>query len=248
MKLHLDRPIVFFDLETTGTDIQKDRIVQIALLKLLPSGREELFKSLVNPTIPIPAQATAIHHISTDDVAQERPFSAIAQEVLGFFAGADIAGFNSNRFDLPLLAEEMHRCGKVFPALDARLIDVQRIYHKKEERTLAAALKFYCGKSLEGAHDAEADVRATLEVFRGQLDRYDDIGTTVDQIVSFIGEPEFVDPARKLRRNEKGDIVYTFGKNNGKPVLADRGYAEWLLGGDFPETTKAVVRSLLKGS
>jgi DNA polymerase-3 subunit epsilon len=246
MKLQLTRPIVFFDLETTGTDISKDRIVQLALLKLHPSGAQEVFKTLVNPTIPIPPQATAIHKIRNEDVAHERPFAGIADRVLAFFEGADIGGFNSNRFDLPLLAEEMQRCDKVFPALDAKMIDVQRIYHKKEERTLAAAYKFYCGKSLEGAHDAEADVRATLEVFLGQLERYDDIGSSVEEIVRFIGEPEFVDIGRKLKRNERGEIVYAFGKNNGKPVASDRGYAEWLLGGDFPETTKAIVRAIIK--
>jgi DNA polymerase III subunit epsilon len=246
MKIQLDRPIVFFDLETTGKDVAKDRIVQFALLKLHPDGKEEVYKTLVNPTIPIPPEATAIHKIRNEDVAHERPFRQLADSVAAFFAGCDIGGFNSNRFDLPLLAEEMGRCGKAFPEGSVRLIDVQRIYHKKEERNLAAAYRFYCGKTLEGAHDAEADVRATLEVFLGQLERYDDIGSSVDDIVRFIGESELVDPARKLKRNERGEIVYNFGKNRDKPVTADRGYAEWMLGGDFPETTKAVVREILK--
>jgi DNA polymerase III subunit epsilon len=246
MKIQLDRPIVFFDLETTGKDVAKDRIVQFALLKFHPDGKDEVYTTLVNPTIPIPPEATAIHKIRNEDVAHERPFKDLADRVSAFFAGCDIGGFNSNRFDLPLLAEEMSRCGKPFPASDAKLLDVQRIYHKKEERNLAAAYRFYCGKTLEGAHDAEADVRATLEVFLGQLERYNDIGSSVDEIVRFIGDTDMVDVARKLKRNERGEIVYTFGKNRDKPVTADRGYADWVLGGDFPETTKAVIRDLLK--
>jgi len=246
MTLTLTRPIVFFDLETTGTDVAKDRIVQISALKLHPDGTEEVRTRLLNPGMPIPPGATAVHHIKDADVAEEPSFAELAKSIQEFFRGADVSGFNSNRFDLPLLVEEFIRCGLTFPDPETRFIDVQTIYHKKEERTLAAAYRFYCQKTLENAHDAEADVRATLEVFRRQLEHYDDIGRTVDEIHAFCESNTIVDFARKLTKNERGDIVYNFGKNRGKRVLDDPGYAEWMLGGDFPESTKAVLSRLLK--
>jgi DNA polymerase III subunit epsilon len=246
MKLTLQRPIVFFDLETTGVDIAKDRIVQIAALRLSPDGREEIRTRLINPGIPIPAAATAIHGITDATVAGEPRFADLARGIADFFGGADIAGFNSNRFDLPLLVEEFGRCAIAFPAEGTKLVDVQTIYHRKEERTLSAAYRFYCEGTLEHAHDAEADVRATLEVFRRQLDRYEDLGTTVDEIHAFCNSDAIVDFGRKLIRNERGEIIYAFGKNRGKPVMADPEYAEWMLRGDFPESTKTVLRALLK--
>jgi len=245
MKLNLTRPLVFFDLETTGTDIAKDRIVQIAVLKLHPDGGEDVKTRLINPGMPIPASATAVHHITNEAVADKPKFREIARGLAEFFRGADIAGFNSNRFDIPILVEEFARCSIPFPDEEAKLVDVQVIYHRKEERTLAAAYKFYCSKNLEGAHDAEADVRATLEVFRKQLERYDDIGTTLEELHRYSNSDAIVDYARKLMRNEKGEIVYAFGKNRGKRVLDDPGYAEWMLEGDFPESTKHVLRKLL---
>jgi DNA polymerase III subunit epsilon len=248
MKLTLTRPLVFFDLETTGTDIARDRIVQFALLKLHPSGKEEIWKSLVNPTIPIPPSASAIHHITNAEVAKEKTFVQLAADVVQFFDGADIAGFNSNRFDLPLLIEELARCGKSFPAPDTKMVDAQRIYHRKEERTLSAAYRFYCGKTLEGAHDAEADIRATKEVFLNQIERYDDIGTTVEEIQKFCGDAELVDPGRKLKKNDDGEIVYNFGKHRGKTVASEPDYAEWMLKSDFPDSTKAILRKILKKS
>ncbi|HTY60058.1 MAG TPA: 3'-5' exonuclease [Bacteroidota bacterium] len=245
MKLTLKRPLVFFDLETTGTDIARDRVVQIAVLKLHPDGGEEQKTRLINPGIPIPASATAVHHITNEAVAGEPVFRDIAKNLAEFFRGADIAGFNSNRFDIPILVEEFGRCSIQFPEADAKLVDVQVIYHRKEERTLAAAYKFYCSKNLEGAHDAGADVRATYEVFKKQLERYDDIGTTLEELHAYSNSDAIVDYARKLKRNESGEIVYAFGKNRGKPVLDDPGYAEWMLEGDFPESTKNVLRKLL---
>ncbi len=245
MKLSLKRPIVFFDLETTGTDIARDRIVQIAALKMHPDGKEELRTRLINPGIPIPPSATAIHHITNEMVAQEPRFRDIARGLADIFHGSDIGGFNSNRFDIPILVEEFGRCSIPFPEQDAKLVDVQVIYHRKEERTLAAAYKFYCSKNLEGAHDAGADVKATLEVFKQQLEKYDDIGTTLEELHRYSNSDAIVDYARKLMRNEKGEIVYAFGKNRGKPVLDDPGYAEWMLDGDFPESTKNVLRRLL---
>ena len=246
MKLTLKRPLVFFDLETTGTDVAKDRIVQISVLKVHPGGREEVRTRLINPGVPIPAAATAVHHIGDDRVAHEPKFAALARALAEFFHDADIAGFNSNRFDIPILVEEFGRCGIAFPDPGTKLIDVQVIYHRKEERTLAAAYKFYCSRSLEGAHDAEADVRATLEVFRQQLERYDDIGGTIDELHRYSNSDTIVDYARKLARNDKGEIVYAFGKNRGKPVLEDPGYAEWVIAGDFPESTKNILRRMLE--
>ncbi|MEW6511564.1 MAG: 3'-5' exonuclease [Bacteroidota bacterium] len=246
MKLTLTRPIVFFDLETTGRDFTRDRIVQIAALKVFPDGNEEMKTRLINPGIPIPPEATDVHHITDADVAGEPRFRDLAKGIHEFFQGADIGGFNSNRFDLPFLVEEFGRCGLEFPPPDAKLIDVQTIYHKKEERTLAAAYRYYCNKALESAHNAEADVRATLEVFRRQVEMYDDIGSTVEEIHAFCEGGLIVDYGRKLMKNQKGEIVYAFGKNRGKPVLDDPGYAEWMLGGDFPESTKSVLRRLLK--
>jgi len=248
MKLALKRPLVFFDLETTGTDIARDRIVQIAVLKVHPDGEEEMKTRLINPGMPIPPSATAIHHITNEAVAGHPKFMDIARALAEFFHGADIAGFNTNRFDIPILVEEFGRCSIPFPEQDAKLVDVQVIYHRKEERTLAAAYKFYCGKNLEGAHDAGADVRATLEVFKQQLEKYDDIGSTLEELHRYSNSDAIVDYARKLTRNEKGEIVYAFGKNRGKKVLDDPGYAEWMLEGDFPESTKSVLRRLLSGS
>jgi DNA polymerase-3 subunit epsilon len=246
MQLTLQRPIVFFDLETTGKDTGRDRIVQIAVMKIHPDGREEVKTRLINPGIPIPPAATAIHHITDADVAGEPPFRELARSMKEFFAGADIGGFNSNRFDLPILVEEFARSGIAFPDAETKLIDVQTIYHRKEERTLAAAYRYYCDKTLEDAHDAEADVRATVEVFRQQVERYGDIGHTVEEIHVFCQSDAIVDFGRKLARNDRGVIVYAFGKNRGRPVADDRSYAEWVLGGDFPESTKAVIRRILQ--
>jgi DNA polymerase III subunit epsilon len=247
MRLTLKRPLVFFDLETTGTDIARDRIVQIAVLKLHPDGEEEIRTRLINPGIPIPPSATAVHHITDEAVAEEPKFRDIAKGLSDLFRGADIGGFNSNRFDIPILVEEFGRCSIAFPEQHALLVDVQVIYHRKEERTLAAAYRFYCGKNLEDAHNAEADVKATLEVFTQQLEQYDDIGSTMEELHRYSNSDTIVDYGRKLMRNEKGEIVYAFGKNRGKRVLDDPGYAEWMLTGDFAESTKNVLRRLLAG-
>jgi DNA polymerase-3 subunit epsilon len=246
MRLTLLRPLAFFDLETTGVDIAKDRIVQISVLKLSPDGHEEGKTRLINPGMPIPAAATAIHGIADANVAGEPRFADLARGIEEFFAGADIAGFKSNRYDLPLLVEEFGRCGISFPAEGTKLVDVQAIYHRKEERTLSAAYRFYCDRTLEHAHDAETDVRATLEVFKSQLERYDDLGTSVEAIHNFCNSDAIVDFGRKLTRNAQGEVVYAFGKNKGRPVLADPEYAEWMLRGDFPESTKKILRNLLK--
>ncbi|HCV43127.1 MAG TPA: DNA polymerase III subunit epsilon [Bacteroidetes bacterium] len=245
MKLHLTRPLIFFDIETTGTDIVSDRIVQLAALKVLPDMSEEIETRLVNPQRPIPASSTSIHGITDADVAGAPAFAGIAAVLLQFFSGCDIAGFNSNRFDIPLLVEEFARCGILFPEQDCKLIDVQTIFHKNEERTLSAAYKFYCGNTLTDAHNAEADVRATLEVFKGQLERYNDLGTTVAEVHEFCNPEAVVDFARYLSKDKKGNVVYNFGKYKGNPVAQELDYARWMLRGEFPAATKLILRRLI---
>ncbi len=178
MKLNLKRPIVFFDLETTGVDASKDRIVEISMIKVMPDGTEDTRTRRINPGMPIPAEATAVHGITDADVADEPKFAQVAKSLEEFIRGCDFGGFNSNRFDLPLLVEEFMRAGLSVDLKRRKFIDVQNIFHKKEQRTLVAAYKFYCDKELEDAHSAEADTRATYEVLKAQLDRYDDLETT----------------------------------------------------------------------
>jgi DNA polymerase-3 subunit epsilon len=248
MKLQLTRPLAFFDLETTGTDIIHDRIIQIAALKLHPDGSEEVRTQLINPECPIPPDAIAIHGIADADVVGQSVFRNVALSLFQFFSGCDVAGFNSNRFDLPLLVEEFARCGIVFPEAGGKLIDVQTIFHKKEERTLSAAYKFYCNKTHIDAHDAEADVRATLEVFKSQIERYDDIGATVDEMHKFCNPHPVVDFARYLSMNESGEVAFNFGKHKGKPVSQELDYARWMLEAEFPEGTKMILRHIFEGT
>jgi DNA polymerase-3 subunit epsilon len=248
MTLRLTRPLVFFDLETTGKDFVTDRIVQISVLKVFPDSSEETRTRLINPGIPIPAEATAVHGITDDDVKNQPRFREIARSLYEFFSGCDIAGYNSNAFDVPFLAEEFARCGMEFPQEGTRLIDVCTIFKRKEERTLAAAYKFYCGKTLQNAHNAEADVRATYEVFQGQLTRYEDIGSfSLDELHAYCTRGDTVDYARNLVRNEKGEIVFNFGKHKGEPVTHHPDYAQWMLENDFPEGTKMILRKILDG-
>lgn len=252
MRLKILRPIVFFDLETTGTRIDRDRIIQMAMLKISPGKPEhEVRTFLVNPGMPIPPAATAVHGI-TDDAVRDLPqFQARAKEVAGFLDGCDLGGFNVIRFDLPLLSAELSRCGIAFPAPDVRVVDAQTIFHRKEQRTLSAAMKFYCGREHAGAHDAEADIRATVDVFTAQLDRYTDLADDVDGLNTFCEYDRVVDLAGKFTRGDDGQILYNFGQHKGKPVATDPGYLEWMLRQDFPEQTKVITRKLLnemKGS
>lgn len=246
MNLNITRPIVFLDLETTGTDLVADRVVQICLLKMLPDSSEEARTRLINPGIPIPKEATDIHGITGADVKDQPRFRDIANALYDFLGGCDLAGYNSNAFDIPFLVEEFARCGIEFPQEGTRLIDVCTIFKRKEERTLSAAYKFYCGKILEHAHNAEADVRATYEVFRAQQERYNDIGAlTIEQLHTFCLPGNMVDFARYLVRNNKGEIVFNFGKYKGKPVAQHPDYARWMLENDFPEGTKRVLRKVV---
>ena len=252
MNLNLKNPIIFFDLETTGLDVCKDRIVQIAYIKVNPNGTEEEKNYLINPEKPIPAEASAVHGIKDEDVADKPTFKQLASTLAKDFKGSDIAGFNSNKFDVPMLAEEFLRAGIDIDLARSKKIDVQTIFHKKEQRTLVAAYKFYCGKELIDAHDAMADTRATYEVLKGQLDKYDDLENDVDFLSSFTSFNKNADFSGHVVFNEKGEEVINFGKYKGKTVAevlkADPGYYGWIMQADFPNTTKQVfTRVMLRG-
>lgn len=242
MQLNLQRPIIFFDLETTGTNVTHDRIVEISLIKVLPTGEEMERTRRINPEMPIPAEATAVHHITDADVANEPTFKQIAKSLAEMFTDCDIAGFNSNRFDIPLLLEEFHRAGIVLDMTKTRLVDVQTIYHKMEPRNLSAAYRYYCGKNLEDAHSASADTRATLEVLKAQLDRYPDLVNDVKSLSEFSSHGRNVDFAGRLVYNDANKEVINFGKYKGQiaeDVLArDPGYYSWVQQGDFQQNTK----------
>lgn len=246
MKLNLRNPLVFFDLETTGTDTAKDRIVEISVLKVHPNGTEETRTRRVNPEMPIPQGATDVHGITDEDVKNEPTFKQIAKSLADFMEGADIAGFNSSRFDIPLLAEEFLRAGVDFDFSKRKMIDVQIIFHKKEQRTLEAALKFYCGKELEDAHSAEADTRATYEVLKGQLDKYDDLENDIDFLAKeFSAYNNNVDLAGRIILNEDGIEVFNFGKHKGRSVVevlkTEPSFFAWMMDADFPLNTKQVL-------
>lgn len=243
MSLTIQRPIIFFDLETTGTSITNDRIVEISMLKLVPGEKEPRERTMrLNPEMPIPAEATAVHHITDADVADKPTFRDIAEKLKMTFDGCDIGGFNSNKFDLPLLTEEFHRAGIDFDLSDARLIDVQTIFHKKEQRTLVAAYKFYCNADLDAAHSANADTRATYEVLLAQLDRYHDLPKDVAALSDYSSQTRNVDLMGRIVRNEKGEEVFNFGKHKGRTVesvlLQEPSYYRWMMDGDFPYNTK----------
>lgn len=246
MKLNLEKPIIFFDLETTGTNIIQDRIVEISYLKIMPNGAERTYTQRINPGMPIPEASTLIHGITDDDVKECPAFKEVGKEIARDFEGSDIAGFNSNRFDIPMLAEEFLRVGINIDLSRHRLIDVQVIFHKMEERTLSAAYKFYCGKQLDNAHSAEADARATYEVLMAQLDRYPDVLKNNMKFLSeFSSFTRNVDFAGRIIRNDKGEEVFNFGKYKDMPLIEvferDPGYYSWILQGDFPLNTKQVL-------
>ena len=254
MKLQLKKPVAFFDLETTGTNISTDRIVEIAIVKIAADCTKTVKRKLINPLMPIPAGASAIHGI-TDDMVKDAPtFKEAANELKQFMDGCDIGGYNSNRFDIPLLVEEFLRSGIEFSVDGRKLIDVQRVFHLMEQRTLTAAYKFYCGKELEGAHGAEADAHATWEVLVAQVERYPDIGFDIEAICKFCGEDEIVDFARRFIL-DKGVEVFNFGKHKGRPVMEvlknEPSYYDWMMKGDFAMHTKQKLseiynRSMLK--
>lgn len=248
MQLNLTRPIIFFDLETTGTSVTGDRIIEISLIKVFPDGHVEEKTRRINPERHIPEASTAIHHITDEDVKNEPTFRQIAKSLHEMFDGCDIAGYNSNKFDVPLLIEEFGRVGMSFDVAGRNFIDVQGIFHKMEQRTLVAAYKFYCGKDLNDAHSATADTRATYEVLLGQLDRYPDLKNDVKTLAEFSGGGNNVDLAGRMIYNENHEPIFNFGKNKGKKVKDvvrhEPGFIQWILQGDFPKETKDQLRRL----
>ena len=249
MKLNLKNPLVFFDLETTGTNINSDRIVEICYLKVYPNGNEESKTLRINPEMHIPEASSAIHGIYDADVADCPTFKDVAKMIAADIEGCDLAGFNSNRFDIPLLAEEFLRVGVDIDMMKRKFVDVQVIFHKMEQRTLSAAYKFYCDKNLEDAHTAEADTRATYEVLKAQLDRYPEV---LENDVKFLAEyssyNKNVDFAGRIVYNEQGVEVFNFGKYKGMSVVEvlkkDSGYFGWLMQGDFTLNTKNVLTKI----
>ena len=249
MKLNLKNPMIFFDLETTGTNITSDRIVEICYLKVFPNGNEESKTMRINPEMHIPEASTAIHGITNEDVADCPTFKEAAANIAKDFEGCDIAGFNSNRFDVPVLIEEFLRAGIDIDLTKRKFVDVQVIYHKLEQRTLSAAYKFYCGKNLEDAHTAEADTRATYEVLKAQLDHYPEVLTNeVDFLADYSTYSKNVDFAGRMVYNEDGVEVFNFGKYKGIPVAQvlqnDMGYYGWIMKGDFALNTKNVLTKI----
>lgn len=260
MHLNLSRPLAFIDLETTGTDISKDRIVQIAVLKVFPDNSEDTRTRLINPTIPIPSEASNVHGIYDKDVVNARTFKQIARSLLKFIGDSDLAGYNSNKFDFPLLITEFSRCGIDFKLEGRNIIDVQTIFYKMQPRTLKAAYKFYCGEDLVGAHDAENDIRATYEVLKGQIQYYEDVPyEDKDENVSYPIENnmealakftpfDLLDPTRKVIRNDQDEIIFNFGKHKGKTVIEtfteNPGYYQWMMNGDFSVFTKRAIKQI----
>lgn len=248
MKLSLRRPIIFFDLETTGTDTSNDRIVEISMVKVAPDGEKTIKTRRINPQMPIPAEATAVHHITDEDVKDCPTFKQIARSLKQFMEGCDFGGFNSNRFDLPVLAEEFLRAGVDIDLHNRKYVDVQNIFHKKEERTLVAAYRFYCNKDLEAAHSAEADTLATYEVLLSQLERYSDLENNIDFLADYSSRAKYADFAGRIGYNEAGEEIFTFGKYRDQSVAEvfkkEPSYYEWMMKGDFPQYTKKVITEI----
>lgn len=249
MKLNLDNPIVFFDLETTGVDVAKDRIVEICLLKIYPSGNEESKVMRINPTIHIPEESSAVHGIHDEDVANCPTFKDVAEDIWNFIKDCDLGGFNSNHFDIPMLVEEFLRVGINPNFSKIRCVDVQNIYHKLERRTLVAAYQFYCHKNLEDAHSALADTRATYEVLCAQLDHYpDDLKNDLDFLAEYSRRSNNVDFAGRIVYDDNNVEVFNFGKYKGRPVSdvlrRDPGYYSWIMQGDFALNTKQVLTEI----
>ena len=248
MNLKLKRPIVFFDLETTGVDTATDRIVEISLVKIGVDGSKSVKTRRINPERHIPEEATEVHGITDEDVKDEPTFRQIAKSLAQYIEGCDFGGFNSNRFDLPMLVEEFMRAGVDVDFRKRKFIDVQNVFHRKEQRTLVAAYRFYCDKDLANAHSAEADTLATYEVLEAQIERYPDIGDTVEQLSEFSSNGEIVDFAGRLAMNDKGEEIFTFGKYRGQSVeevfRKEPSYYRWMMDGDFPQYTKKVITKI----
>jgi DNA polymerase III subunit epsilon len=249
MSLQLQRPVAFIDLETTGVNLSTDRVIEIAIVKIMPDGSRQVKRKFLNPEMPIPAQSTDIHGI-TDEMVKDAPtFKQSANELKQFIENCDLGGYNSNRFDIPLLMEEFLRSGIELDLTKRKMVDVQHIFYTMEPRTLTAAYKFYCNKELEGAHSAEHDINATIDVLLSQIQRYPQLGNSVDSILGVIGEEKIVDYARRFLFDDKGVEVFNFGKHKGKPVVdilkAEPQYYDWMMRGDFPLHTKQKLTEIL---
>lgn len=254
MKLNLKKPLIFFDLETTGVSVTSDRIVQLSYIKVLPNGEEEEGNFYINPGMPIPPASTAVHHI-TDEMVKDQPtFRQMAGRLEQIFKGCDLAGYNSNRFDVPLLVEEFLRADVKFDLSKVRCIDVQNIFYKKEPRTLVAAYRFYCGgKDFEGAHSADQDTRATYEVLKAQLERYaddaeDPLQNDVEWLQQYTRMNRNVDPMGAMVYDDKERPCFNFGKHKGRPVVdvltQEPSYYSWMMNGEFARSTKQVLTQL----
>lgn len=247
--LQLKRPIAFIDLETTGVSLSSDRIVEIAIIKLMPDDSRQVKRKLINPQMAIPKASSDIHGI-TDEMVKDAPaFKLVANEVKVFIEGCDLGGYNSNRFDIPILMEEFLRVGIEIDLSKRKMIDVQHIFYTMEPRTLSAAYKFFCDKELEGAHSAEVDISATIDVFMAQIKKYQNLGNSVESILGVIGEDKIVDYARRFSFDEKGVEVFNFGKHKGRAVVdvlkAEPQYYDWMMRGDFPLHTKQKLTEIL---
>jgi len=248
MILQLQRPIAFIDLETTGVNISTNKIIEIAIVKIMPDGGKLSKRKLINPQMPIPASSTAVHGITDEMVKNAPTFKQVANEIRQFIDNCDLGGYNSNRFDIPMLIEEFMRSGLDFSTDGRKMLDVQKIFHLMEQRTLSAAYKFYCDKCLDEAHSAEADAHATWEILLAQVERYPNIGSTIENIVKFTGEDDIVDFARRMIRVD-GVEIFNFGKHKGKPVTevlkVEPQYYDWMMKGDFAMNTKQKLTEIL---
>lgn len=248
MQLNLKNPLLFFDIESTGLNVATDRIVELSAVKIMPNGDQEVKTRRLNPTIPISPEAQAIHGISNEDVANCPTFKEVAKSLANWMSGCDFAGYNSTKFDIPMLAEEFIRAGVEFDFRKRKLVDVQNIFHKMEQRTLSAAYKFYCNKELENAHSAEADTLATYEILMSQLDKYEELKNDVAFLAEFSTKNKNLDYAGRIILDEKDVPIFNFGKHKGKSVeivlKSDPSYYAWMMNGDFTLDTKKVLTEL----
>ncbi len=248
MNLPLKKPIVFFDIETTGIDVIKDRIVEITILRIETNQQDKIYTYLINPTISIPPQVIKIHHITNEMVKDKPTFKELAHTIYKHFEGADIAGFNALKFDIPILVEEFHRCDIDFNLKNRSIVDVQVIFHKMEQRNLAAAYKFYCQKELNHAHSSKADTIATYEILKAQLEKYHELPKNIKELSSFSNYHRNVDVHGHIIYNDKNEEIFNFGKYKGQTVasvfLKDTGYYGWIQNAEFPEHTKKVISEI----
>jgi DNA polymerase-3 subunit epsilon len=240
--LQLKKPLAFIDIEATGTNVTTDRIVEIAIVKLLPDGNRSVKRKILNPQIPIPQVCVDLHGISDEMVKDAPAFKQVAHEIKQFLDSCDLACYNAYRLDIPLLMEEFIRSDVEFDMKSRKVVDVQKIFYQMEQRTLTAAYRFYCNKNLDGAHSAEVDATATAEILQAQVERYPQLGNSIDSIVKAVGEDSIIDFARRFAYDEKGVEVFNFGKHKGRPVAdvlkAEPQYYDWMMKGEFPMNTK----------